>query len=101
MRPLASAFIIAALILAAPVAHAGPTCQNRDGGTMKCGSPGAMPVGWTLSPPAPSKPMEMGEMVSLVCILCALFGLISAMPDFDGTTPGDWDRQEGDDLEDR
>jgi hypothetical protein len=100
MRPLLRTVIAAALLLSAPVAHGAPTCQSRDGDTMKCGAPGAMPVGWVLSPRAPSKPMDMGELVSLVCILCGLFGLISAMPDFDGTAPGDWDRQEGDDIED-
>ena len=100
MRPLARVFLIAAVLFVAPAAHAGPTCQNRDGGTMKCGTAGAMPVGWALSPPAPSEPMKAGELISLVVILCGLFGLISAMPDFDGTAPGDWDRQESDDMED-
>jgi hypothetical protein len=39
---------VVALLLAASAAQAAPTCQDRHGGTVRCGTSGAMPVGWTL-----------------------------------------------------
>ena len=100
MRPIILAFTAAALLLTAPTALAAPTCQDRDGGTIKCGVPGAMPVGWTLPPDQrldrqaekPAQPIT-DVTWSLIFVLVGFFGLIAVMPKFDG----DWDRQEGDD----
>ena len=33
----------------APAAIAAPTCQDVHGGTIRCGTPGAMPVGWAMT----------------------------------------------------
>ena len=38
----------------------------------------------------------MTETLCLIAIVGGLFALIALMPDFDGSQPGDWDRQEGD-----
>ena len=58
-----------------------------------------MPVGWSLpfeerkvSTSAPS----VGQMLALICTLGLLFALIALLPEFDGTTSRDWDRQEDD-----
>jgi hypothetical protein len=100
--------LIAALLLTAASASAGPTCENRAGDGVRCGTPGAMPVGWTVSapqreahlrslPPDPSP----AALAGLACLIGAFFALIALMPDFDGRGEGDWDRQEGDDDERR
>jgi hypothetical protein len=101
MRPSTIAALMAALLLAAPVVSAAPTCDTRSGQTVKCGTPSAMPVGW-----APSRadmigrPAEPGlspaETVALIYILGAFFALLALMPEFDGWQDGDWDEQEGD-----
>jgi hypothetical protein len=91
------------LLLAPPVALAAPTCENRSGETVKCGTPGAMPVGWAPSPadsldhPATPPDLSPAEAVALIYILGAFFALIALMPEFDGWREGDWDKQEGDD----
>jgi hypothetical protein len=106
MRRSILALTTATYLLAAPAALAAPTCQNRVGDTVRCGTAGAMPVGWTLpdherlerqasSPPGPTPAM----LVGLICFVGGLFALIALMPNFDGSRPGDWDRQEGDDEE--
>jgi hypothetical protein len=90
------------LLLAAPAALAAPTCDNRNGDTVKCGTPGAMPVGWAPSPadilvhPATPRELSPAEAVALIYTLGAFFALIALMPDFDGWREGDWDEQEGD-----
>lgn len=92
----------AALLLTAPAALAAPTCDNRNGDTVKCGTPGAMPVGWAPSPadilehPTTSPELSPAEAIALVYILGAFFALIALMPEFDGSREGDWDEQEGD-----
>ena len=53
MRNLLLAAITAAILTTAPAAIAAPTCQDRNGDTIRCGTEGAMPVGWTL--PAPER----------------------------------------------
>lgn len=94
---------VALLVLSSPALSA-PTCQTLDGETAKCGTPGAMPVGWTPSPrqlldrqvaadPGPSAE----QLLNLAFFLGGLFALIALAPEFDGWSPGDWDRQEGDD----
>ena len=92
----------AALLLTAPAARAAPTCDNRSGQTVRCGTPGAMPVGWAPSPAAvfdrPPAPPDLSpaEAAALIYILGAFFALIALMPEFDGRRDSDWDEQEGD-----
>jgi hypothetical protein len=95
------AIAAAATLLTTPAAFAAPTCQDRNGDTIRCGTPGAMPVGWTLSPQArllrgtkPSGPTP-GALLAMISIVGGLFALIALMPDFDGWHDGDWDKQEG------
>ena len=102
MRPWILAFTAAAALLTGS-ALAAPTCQDGNGDTIKCGTPGAMPVGWTLSPRQrlerqPSIPLapSTNEMVELICVIGMLLALIALMPEFDGWGAGDWDEQEGD-----
>jgi len=89
------------MLLTGPAAAA-PTCQDRNGLTIRCGTEGAMPVGWSLpfeerrfQPAVPSA----GEVLILIATIGLLFALIALMPEFDGTRSSDWDRQEGDDRE--
>ncbi len=102
MRHSMIAAATAVALLAAPAALAAPTCDNRNGDTVKCGTPGAMPVGWAPSPAealnhAPTPPeLNSAEAVALIYILGAFFALIALMPEFDGWRDGDWDEQEGD-----
>jgi hypothetical protein len=108
MRPVTPAIALATVLALAPAARAAPTCQDRIGDDVRCGSPGAMPVGWTASPrmalarqaaepPDPTPSQALG----LVALIGALFALIALMPDFDGWDAGDWGQQEGDDDERR
>ncbi|MEJ1970668.1 MAG: hypothetical protein WDN03_18880 [Rhizomicrobium sp.] len=87
------------VLLSAPAALAAPTCQDRAGGTIRCGAEGAMPAGWSLpdserEAPPPTDTLAMWEAIAMVAMLLAL---IAIMPEFDGRSDADWDRQEGDD----
>ena len=98
-----AAVLLAAVSFTASGALAAPTCDNRNGDTVRCGTPGAMPVGWAPSPgdvldhPATAPELSPAEAAALIYILCAFFALIALMPEFDGRRDSDWDRQEGDD----
>jgi hypothetical protein len=101
IRALLLAFFATVLLLAGP-APAAPTCQDRNGLTIKCGVQGAMPVGWSLpfeerrfKPAGPSA----SELLGLIATIGLLFALIALLPEFDGTSSSDWDKQEGDDQE--
>jgi hypothetical protein len=103
MRPLILAFTVAATLLTAPAALAAPTCQDKNGDTIKCGIPGAMPVGWSLSlrqllDRQPSRPIAPSttELLELICVIGVFFAVMALMPEFDGRRAGDWDEQEGD-----
>ncbi len=106
MRLLLPAVSAGVLLFTAPWALAAPTCQDKTGGAIRCGTPGAMPVGWTLPPDqrwerdfyAPSEPTPT-EQWSLIAVIGGLFAIIALMPKFDGWGAGDWDRQEGDEEE--
>jgi hypothetical protein len=82
-----------ALLLVQP-ALAAPTCQTGTGDTIKCGTAGAMPVGWTAPEgqrrlPLPGPAAE--ELWTAFGMLVLLFSLIALMPKFDGSHDGDWD----------
>lgn len=95
MRRSILAALTATALLAAPVAQAAPTCQDRAGVTTRCGAVNAMPVGWSLpaderapSEGADPSPLQWLGLIAAVGGLLALFALL---PAFDG-----WDRTEGD-----
>ena len=89
-------FLALALALLATPALAAPTCQDREGGTIRCGTPGAMPVGWTapaedawryrLAHPGP----PLGDILEVVAGIALLFALIALLPRFDGRRDQDW-----------
>jgi hypothetical protein len=87
-----------ALLLITP-AFAAPTCQTRNGDTIKCGIPDAMPVGW--APPEGDRhisqlPGPTGEELwTAFGMVALLFSLIALMPKFDGSHDDDWDAPSG------
>jgi len=88
------------LLFASP-SIAAPTCENLRGETVRCGSAGAMPVGWALSPqererlrPELSNEPGMMKLLQTLCALGVFFGLLALMPDFDGSRSEDWERHE-------
>ena len=89
MRRTLVALITAATLFAAPAAMAAPTCQDMNGSAIRCGTPGAMPVGWTLplqqrmERDEPS-PIEPNQFLELVCALGIYFCLLAMLPDFEG-----------------
>lgn len=101
MTRAAMALLAAALLMAsASAALAAPTCRNAQADMVRCGAPGAMPLGWT--PPAGAEiGRRTGEadasddrkLLALTVFLAGVFALIALMPDFEGK----WDRQAGDD----
>ena len=86
---------IAVFLLFAPPVAAAPTCQGREGQTMRCGAPGAMPLGWT-APEADRRiaSADQHEVWLAAGIILALFALIALLPDFDGSQPTDWEPDE-------
>jgi hypothetical protein len=103
MRRQVLAVVVAATLGALTAAHAAPTCQRMDGLTARCGTAGAMPVGWTPSARQAlewrrSQPPEdlTFEVVGASGLMGALVVLIALMPRFDGWKDGDWDEQEDD-----
>ncbi len=94
------------VLMAAAPAVSAPTCRDRNGATMKCGTEGAMPIGWALPPelmnrriPGIADP-EPRILAETLLVIALLFTLIALLPEFDGRNSGDWGRQENDD-EDR
>ena len=89
------ALILTLALLFTPPALAAPTCQTRNGDTIKCGAPGAMPVGWTV-PEGERQLSQVPDPASVepwtaLAMLVLLFSLIALMPKFDGSRDGDWD----------
>ena len=101
MKAPAIGLVAATLLsLALPAsAIAGPSCIDRQGEMIRCGTPRAMPVGWSL-PPAEARArlaargdgLDVRQLVGLLCVLGGLFTLFALLPDFDGA----WDQQEDD-----
>ena len=94
MRLLILALAAAILLPAAPVARAAPTCLDSGGQVIRCGTPGAMPVGWRAPARQTSARPSLELLISLGLVIGGLFALIALMPRFDGDR---WDAQEGDD----
>ena len=87
MRSLIFAAVTTAVLLSAPASFAAPTCQDKLGGTIRCGTPGAMPVGWTLPadqrlPQVPEPSID--QLLKLACVLGVFFALMALLPDFEG-----------------
>ena len=97
---MAAAFVALVLMtLTSPAARAAPSCIDRQGQTVRCGTAGAMPVGWTLPPDqararlaSMDVDLDSGRLIGLVCLIGGLFALFALLPDFDDG----WDRQEDD-----
>ena len=99
MRSLSISLIVV-LLLASPVVAA-PTCETLRGETVRCGTDGAMPVGWALSAqereelrPELSNEPSLMKLLQTLCALGVFFSLLALMPDFDGSRSEDWDSQE-------
>jgi hypothetical protein len=104
MRPVILSLAIAALLVSAPAAMAAPTCQDKDGTTIRCGTASAMPVGWSLPPEefnSHQAALRTGNnpamLPTALCFIFLLLALFAVLPDFDGRSDADWDEQEGDD----
>jgi len=88
MRRSLLALIAVATLFSAPAAVAAPTCQDIHGGTIRCGTAGAMPVGWTL--PFEQRvergwvnPVEPRQFLKVICVLGIYFCLLAMLPDFE------------------
>jgi len=99
--------VLATLTLAVPATGA-PTCQNQGGDTVRCGTSGAMPVGWTASPAKfearrLSHPpgASTNEVVTVFVVIVLFLAMIALLPDFDGSRGEDWDAQDGDETKRR
>ena len=102
MRPSVLAILVTTVLLISPSALAAPGCVDRNGGMRRCGIPGAMPVGWDISPDQRqarnaemSVSLNLAELTGLICFIGGIFALIALLPDFDAG----WDAQESDDEE--
>jgi hypothetical protein len=85
-------FAIALVLLLATPALAAPTCEGREGQTVRCGAPDAMPLGWT-APQADRKlpGADKRDVQEAVAIIVLLFALIALLPEFDGSRAEDWE----------
>ena len=89
MRTLTLALVTVFTLLSASMVHAAPTCRDQNAATIRCGTPGAMPVGWT---PPPQMVLNQeangyiapGRLFGMVCLIGGFLGLIALMPDFEG-----------------
>lgn len=75
-------------------ALAAPTCQDRQGTTVRCEAANAMPVGWTLPESErlaqPHDETPPARIAGAVVLVACLFALIALMPPFDGRHDADW-----------
>ena len=87
MRRLIFTAVATAVLFASPMSYAAPTCQDQYGATIRCGTPGAMPVGWTLPADqrvAPAVEQNLDQLLKLACVLGVFFALMALLPDFEG-----------------
>jgi hypothetical protein len=89
MRRIAST-AFALVLCAAPAAFGAPTCWSEQGQAVRCGTPGAMPVGARLTPAqvsaraaAPAGETSVLALAGLASVLVGIFVLIALMPDFE------------------
>ena len=109
MRRLLCGFIAVILLAAAPDAFAAPTCVDRNGDTVRCATPGAMPVGWKPSPHilwerqlAQANGPGADDIAKVLLGIALFLAMIALLPEFDGSRAcGGWDRQEDDDEDGR
>jgi hypothetical protein len=91
--------ILLVLVLCATPVMAAPTCQTIHGDTIRCATPGAMPVHWS-APPEQWHPHtgrgSAGDLPQVLMVLALFFAMIALLPDFDGRNASDWDKQEED-----
>jgi len=97
--------LVLVLLLGSPhgAALAAPTCQDINGSTARCGAPNAMPLGWKLPDDEfARRQAALGNLNdphviwNAIALVAALLTIIALLPDFDGRSDRDWDRQEGD-----
>ena len=98
MRASIPVLIAALLLLAASPALAAPTCWNESGQTVRCGTPGALPVGQTLSPEqemarqaSQAPALSLAELLGGGLLIGGIFALIALMPQFES-----WDGEKDD-----
>lgn len=78
-------------------AVAAPTCEGREGQSMCCGAPGAMPLGWTAPQADRHVPAaNAGDVLEAIGLLVLLFALIALLPEFDGSRAEDWEPKDKD-----
>jgi hypothetical protein len=90
--------LLAIVLLCASPALAAPTCQDRNGTTIRCGEPGAMLPGWTLPPDEFNKRQaelhnsNKADTILDAVVVIALFLVgIALLPEFDGRRNEDWE----------
>jgi hypothetical protein len=87
--------VLLVLVWAVPVAAA-PTCEGRQGQAMRCGTPGAMPLGWRA--PVADRQLPGADRRDVFVALAGivlLFALIALLPEFDGSRAEDWEPEDG------
>ena len=104
MKPAAAALALHLALLAPSIALAAPTCLDARGETVRCGTAGAMPVGWAPAPDVAQARLDARHdalsprmAIGLVCVVGGLLALFALMPDFQGR----WDREEGEEGDGR
>jgi hypothetical protein len=102
MRLSLLAPIAASAALCAFAVQAGPTCVDRHGDTVRCGTPRAMPVGWDLPRAERMAHDDMAAseldgrgVFGLICFVGGLFALFALLPDFEEAWDGQEDDEEG------
>ena len=94
-RAVLALALLATPALVTPI-WAAPTCQDRNGDTIRCGAPSAMPVNWRL-PPEEAQARKLAyprppaaEIWKVAGLLALFFALIALLPRFDGRRDQDW-----------
>jgi hypothetical protein len=104
MRQTILALVAIAALLSAPAAWSAPTCKDVHGETIRCATPGAMPVGWSPAPEDRARWLAQVEpgpsplaLLNVALFVGGLLALIALLPDFDSTVPGAWGPEEAED----